>query len=162
MLSKQSLLAPYRIQADLSLEQQSGGAAILIGGGRGKKDYLAVELNTIGMGISVYVTATVDGDRRVLGGGCMTGTAKTPPTVRGAGEVLYDTMQLGLPLTLFVDVEPQRVVVSSVMGEICRVDAPADALREGRYGVARIPYTARRRAGDPDMSIHNVIVTELR
>lgn len=155
--SKQQLDPPFRLQADVSLEQQPAGGGLVVGV-QGKEDFFAVELNTIGMGISVYVSRTVGGERTVIGGSCMSASRDTPPAVRGAGEVLYRTMMLGPQTTLFVDVGDDRIVVSGIMGEICRVDVGPGSLRAGSYGFARIPYTDGKRKNEHAMAFSNLLL----
>src|SRR5262249_14187765 len=85
ILSKAERAAPYRVQVDVDLEQQPGGGGIVVAA-QDAKNYLAVELNTIGMGISVYLTRIRGRERTVLGGVAMTHGNGTPENLTGDGE----------------------------------------------------------------------------
>ncbi len=80
-LAKTKLVPPYRVQVDVTLEQQPGGGGIVVAA-RDAKNYVAVELNTIGYGISVYVARVVDGKRSVIGGSAILGTDTKPAAVK--------------------------------------------------------------------------------
>jgi len=157
ILSKTEWKTPYRVQVDVDLEEQPGGGGIVFAA-QDAKSYLAVELNTIGMGISVYLTRIRGKERTVIGGVAMTHGKGTPETVTGDGEAAYNAMMLGLPITLIVDVRDHLVIVSSLLGELFRTTLAPDVPTDGRYGVVRVPYEATRGKASYKLELSNLLV----
>lgn len=160
VFGKQVLEPPYRLQVDIDMAMQPGGAGIAFAV-QNAKNWLAVELNTIGMGYSIYVTSVVDGERTVLGGCAMGLDQNTPAKVVDKGDDLYDVVRFVGPMTLLVDVEAGSIRVSTVLREVCQIPVDASRSLAGRFGLLRVPYRAPSRTEkEPSKMVFSNLVVE--